>query len=100
MVGAYPLHLVVKVKKESIMSDEPINGITSLLNHEDGKMKVSAMLFVGCILVQCLSWMLMLGIGGGVMIAIGVIIALISLIFGIITGFGLCLLYMDWVENG
>ena len=73
------------------------DSLKSLFNHADGKMKVSLGIFISCILLFIVSWMIMLGIGGGIAIATGVVLALVSLIFGIITGIAVGCVYVDWM---
>lgn len=74
--------------------------LSSLLNQDDGKMKASLFVLGGCILLFIFSWVLMLGIGGGIAFAAGVVLVLISLGFGIITAVAVGCMYVDWIEHG
>ena len=77
-----------------------MDSFNSFLDHEKGKMKVALSILGGCIGVFLISWIIILGIGGPVGIAIGVTLALISLIFGILSGAAVCLGFVDWIEHG
>ena len=77
-----------------------MTSLNSLLDHEKGKMRTSLAILAACIGVFLISWLIILGIGGAIGIAIGVSLALISLIFGIISGSAVCLGFIDWIDNG
>ncbi len=73
--------------------------ISSLMEHANGKFKMSASIFGGSLSIFLFSWLIIFGIGGPIGVAIGVSLAYASLI---LTGvFGACavFIYFDWLEE-
>jgi hypothetical protein len=77
-----------------------MSAITSLMEHGDGKFKMTASIFGGCLSAFLFSWLLIFGVGGAVGIAIGVSIAVISLVLTAVFGAASVFIYLDWLDKG
>jgi uncharacterized membrane-anchored protein len=74
--------------------------ICSFLNHDEGKPKLTSLIFILSFLAHLLAWIIIFGIGGAIGISVGVCLGLITLALTVFGGIGTGLHYIDWIENG
>jgi hypothetical protein len=76
-----------------------MDAFQSLLNHGEGKMKVSLSMFLVSLFVSILSWFILFGIGGAAGVAIGLTLAFVSIISTFVFGFTVAILYISWLDS-